>query len=535
MREGWRSLNGTWAFGFGAPGATGEGAGGRIPGRIRVPFAYQAPLSGVNRPDLLRERVWYRRTFRVPARWRGRRVLLHFGAVDWAANVFVNGRRVGGHRGGYSPFSLDVTGVLRPRGDQTLTVAVRDPARPSRGAYQPMGKQLAKGGIWYTRTTGIWQSVWLEPVAADHVRGLRLRPDLAMGRLVVEADTAGAADRLAVRVTRAGRTVAAGGDAVARGAARVELDVAGVQPWSPERPVLYDVAVRLRRGGRTVDAVASYTAFRTVSVRDGRVWLNGAPYLLKGVLDQGYWPDGILTAPSDAALRHDVAAAKAMGFNLARKHVKVEDPRWYHWADRLGLLVAQDMPASHALGWPGAEANFAREWGDLLRDLDPHPSVIMWIAFNEDWGHPTAAFQAAVVRRARAADPTRLVVDASGSVRREDSDLEDFHDYGDDLRRLSRRRPGRARWIGEYGGTFLRVPGHIWRDDLLLAPRRGRTALGLLQRYRLLTGQVNGAPGLAGFVYTQLTDVEHELNGLLTYDRLAKLPPTAIARVNATP
>lgn len=522
-RERWRSLNGRWEFGFGR----------RLDRRIRVPFPFEAPLSGIGRGDEVHERVRYRRRFSVPSAWRGKRILLHFGAVDHAATVRVNGRTVGRHTGGYTPFTLDITPALRGRGDETLDVAVLDPAGPD--ATQPLGKQRAAGRIFYTRSTGIWQSVWMEPVSAHHLEDLELRPDLGRERLDVEADVARTgADEIRVGLRRNGRPVGSARAAVQGTDARVGMRVTSPDPWSPEDPALYDVVVRLLRDGRVVDRVRSYTAFRTAAVRDGYFELNGRRYVLRGVLDQGYWPDGVYTAPSDAALLHDVQMAKAYGFNLARKHVKVEDPRWYWHADRLGLLVAQDMPSSWDVRSPDAERRFAAEWADMFDTLDGHPSIALWIAFNENWGRPSAAFQSSIVDLGRRLDPTRPIIDASGSVRRANSDMLDFHDYGENLARYSVTRPSRARWIGEYGGLTLRVPGHIWRGGKGFR-RRVRSVDGLVREYRELTDQINGAPGLSGYVYTQLYDVERELNGLMTYDRLSKLPPERIAAVNRRP
>ena len=520
-RTSWKSLNGRWSFGFGA----------ETDRDILVPFTFEAPLSGIGRERAVHERVRYRRTFTVPRAWRERRILLNFGAVDHEAEVRVNGVPVGTHRGGYEAFSLDITGALRDRdAEQTLEVLVRDPEGPE--ATQPLGKQRAAGRIFYTRATGIWQSVWLEPVRADHVDDLRLRPDLDAGQLTVDAALARAgANELRILVSRNGTIVTGAAVPVTGSAATATLSVPSPAPWSPESPALYDVRVRLLRDGREVDRVRSYTAFRTARIRDGRFELNGRPYVLKGVLDQGYWPDGVYTAPSDAALRRDVVMAKQYGFNLARKHVKVEDPRWYFHADRLGLLVAQDMPSSRDVRTPAAEAQFLAEWDAMIGTLENHPSVVLWIAFNENWGRPSAAFQSAVVDRGRALDGTRPVIDASGSVRRANSDMVDFHDYGEDLARYQLQRPARARWIGEYGGLTLRVPGHIWRESEGFR-RRVRSPAQLLVEYAALTGQVNGAPGLSGFVYTQLYDVERELNGLMTYDRLTKLPPERVAAVN---
>lgn len=517
-RAHWRSLNGTWRVQLGSERRRRD---------ILVPFPYQAPLSGIG-TRRIHEEVRYTRHFRVPRGWRGKRLRLNFGAVDWEARVYLNGDYAGRHRGGYTPFSLDVTDELRRGGArQRLTVVVHDPVRR---ATQALGKQRARGTIFYTRTTGIWQSVWIEPVDERHVRTLRLTPELAAGRLTVAGRIRGGAGaQLEVKVRDGeGRVVARERTPTADRVTSVRLAVADVRPWSPESPSLYQVDLRVRRGGRTLDHVRSYTAFRSVDVRDGRFHLNGKPYFLRGVLDQGFWPEGLYAAPTDRALRHDVEQARAYGFNLARKHVKVEDARWYHWADRLGLLVAQDMPSSWDLRTAGAREQFADEWREMIDTLRDHPSVAIWIAFNENWGRPTAAFQSKIVDLAREVDPSRVVIDGSGSPRRENSDMTDFHDYGDDLLRYGAEDPQRARWIGEYGGITLKQPGHVWKMGRQRFTSGSRTQGDMVERYRFLTDQVNAASGLSGFVYTQLTDVENELNGLLTYDRVRKVEPEVI-------
>jgi beta-galactosidase/beta-glucuronidase len=310
------------------------------------------------------------------------------------------------------------------------------------------------------------------------------------------------------------------------------LHVKSPRLWSPESPTLYDVVFRLRDGGRVVDEIKSYTAFRSVGIRDRRITLNGKPYFLRGVLDQGFWPDGVYTPPTDAAVRNDVRVTKAFGFNLARKHVKVEDPRWYYHCDRLGLLVAQDMPSSHNLKSAEARKNFEQEWREVIRTLRDHPSIILWVPFNEDWGNP-GAFQDHVVDVTREEDPTRPVIDASGWKQRDKTDITDVHDYGNDLKRYADPRPRRATWIGEYGGIALPVPGHVWVKGW--GYQTVKTPDELVAKYRFLTDQINGAPGLSGYVYTQLTDVEQELNGLMTYDRLPKAEPGRLAAINRHP
>jgi beta-galactosidase/beta-glucuronidase len=406
-------------------------------------------------------------------------VLLRFGAVDWRATVFLDGRAVAEHEGGYTHFTVDLGGL---DGEHELVVEVEDPADDAFG--QAKGKQRGSHGIWYTRTTGIWRSVWLEAVPDAYITDPSLRA---------------AAD---------GSVTAAPG---------VDVRVLGLdgapRPWSPADPWLYDVELRL--GG---DLVTSYVGFRTIERRGRELLLNGEPLRLAGVLDQGFWPDGVYTA-TDEELRADVAAARTRGFNLARKHVKVEDPRWYAWCDRLGLLVAQDMPSSHDLSPEPARERFRQEWREVVHQLEGHPSLVAWIPINEDWGEPPPAFQRQLVRETRAADPTRLVVDASGWKQLEDTDLVDVHDYGAKLTKHVGVRDDLPLWFGELGGLSVGGGEFAYRhvDDL---------AAG----YERIVEQVPG--DAVGFVWTQLTDVEQEQNGLLTDRREPKCDPTAIRAVN---
>lgn len=456
-RERWTTLDGRWELELG-----GETRA------VEVPFTFEAPRSGIGVADV-HERVVYRRRFRVPDEWRGSRILLRFGAVDWRATVFVDGEPVGAHEGGYAHFTVDLGGLA---GEHELVVEVEDPAADAFG--QPKGKQRGSHDIWYTRTTGIWRPVWLEPVPDEYIRDLW--------------------------------------------AGDVEVTVVGLdgepRPWSPADPFLYDVELRLGE-----DVIHSYAGFRTIE-REGReLLLNGEPLRVAGVLDQGYWPDGVYTAPSDEALCADVGWAKRLGFNLARKHVKVEDPRWYAWCDRLGLLVAQDLPSSHDLSTEVARERLRREWLEIVGQLRAHPSVVLWIPFNEDWGEPPPDFQRQLVADTRAADPTRLVVDASGWKQLEDTDLVDVHDYGAELTRHREKRDDIPLWFGELGGLSVGTGDFVYRhvDDL---------AAG----YRGIVEQV--PPEACGFVWTQLTDVEQEQNGLLTHDRRPKADPAAIRAVN---
>jgi beta-galactosidase/beta-glucuronidase len=480
------SLDGTWEVAL-DPGAA--------PVPIVVPFTFEAPLSGIGRSDEVHERVRYRRPFRVPEDWAGSRVLLHFGAVDWRATVAVDGAVAGTHTGGYTSFSFDLGHLT---GDHELVVDVEDPA----DGFQPRGKQRGSGGIWYTRATGIWQSVWLEAVPDAYIRhvsiGSRTQPS---NNLLLGPD---------VRVETSEPI-------------GVEVDAAWeeTRPWSPEDPALYDVRVTTESG----DEVVIRTGSRTIERRGSEILLNGRPRRLCGVLDQGYWPDGVYTAPTADALRTDVEGAKAMGFDLARMHVKVADERWYDWCDRLGLMVAQDIPSPLHLSTEEARRSFVAEVEKIVHHLCRHPCVVMWILFNEDWGEPPAEFQRELVGHVQALDPTRLVVDASGWTHRGEGDLVDVHDYGDDLARHA-STGDRPLWLGECGGVSLAPPGA--REDFAYA--RVGSSDQLAAEYARLVGRLGD---VAGFVWTQLTDVEGELNGLYTSDRRPKVPPESIRAVNA--
>ena len=469
-RADWLSLDGVWEL---------ELPAGTTPRPIRVPYTFEAARSGIGAAAEIHERLRYRRMFTLPDHWRGRRSLLRFGAVDWHATVFVDGRERARHEGGYAHFTVDLG---RLTGQHELVVEVEDPADDAFG--QAKGKQRGTQGIWYTRTTGIWRTVWLEAVPDEYIAdpSLRVRLD--------------------------GTVTAADG---------VEVTVIGLDGpprlWSPDDPRLYDVELRLGD-----DLVRSYVGFRTIEHRGRELLLNGEPLRIAGILDQGFWPEGVYTA-TDEELRRDVAAAKELGFDLARKHVKVEDPRWYAWCDRLGLLVAQDLPSSHDLSTAVARERLQLEWLEIMRQLAGHPSLVAWIPINEAWGEPPADFQRALVAETRATDPTRLVIDASGWFQLEDTDLVDVHDYGAELTKHRGVRDDIPLWFGELGGLSMGSGEFAYRHVADLAAG-----------YKLIVDQVPNEA--AGFVWTQLSDVEGEQNGLLTADRRPKCDPAAIRTVN---
>ncbi|MET7776532.1 PA14 domain-containing protein [Streptomyces mirabilis] len=519
-RDAWRNLNGRWQF---AAATAGEQppVGKTLGEHILVPYPVESQLSGVERHE---DRMWYRRTFTVPADWHigsGKRLLLNFGAVDWQSEVYVNGVRVAEHRGGYDRFGVDVTDALKPGRTQELIVGVYDPTDAASGENPPLGKQrLDPSGIWYTPTSGIWQTVWMEPVAPDHVDSLKLTPDVDGGRLTVEPK--GVRDGLPVTATayEGGRKVAT---ATGRTGQLLTLKIAHPRLWSPDDPFLYDLRVSVGR-----DRVGSYFGMRSISVEkvEGtpRTVLNGKPVFMMATLDQGFWPDGLYTAPTDEALAYDLRMHKEMGFNAVRKHIKVEPDRWFYWADRLGLLVWQDMPAMTAGVNPSApaRAEYEREMKLMIDQHIGSPSVVMWVTFNEGWGQYD---EGRIADQAKAWDPTRLVNGMSGLNLGADGgtgDIMDEHGYPSPA--LPPAPDGRRALVsGEYGGLGLAVPGHAWSVQQSYVDVDPSTYtddyLARLAEVRALACR-----GSNGAVYTQISDVEGELNGLLTYDRKVVKP-----------
>ncbi len=538
VRARWQSLNGSWDYALTDPDAITAPAA--YDGRILVPYPYESVLSGVGKPSIPDQRLWYRRTFTVPAAWRtgGRHILLHFGAVNWDCSVLVNGRQIGTHRGGYDAFDEDITAALKP-GANTLAVSAWNPLRADTPDAQVLGKQrLHPRSIFYTGATGIWQSVWLEPVPATHITGLKMTPDVDGGslRLTVQADGGQAGGgRVKAVALDAGRPVAA-----ATGAANAEirLPLKNAHLWSPDDPHLYDLKVTLLQDGKGVDSVGSYSAMRKISLgKDAqgrtRLLLNNKFVLEVGALDQGYWPDGIYTAPTDAALRSDVVAAKGFGFNLLRKHAKVEPDRWYYWTDKLGMLVWQDMPQAFGDLNDAARAQWMTEWRREIATHYNHPSIIVWTLFNENWGENTFDVPG-LVALARQMDPTRLVNDASGWTDKGVGDLRDSHAYPGPHADMP--EAARAAVNGEFGGLTMRVPDHMWTTDVMGYGKTLSQGWQVTQQYQQLLAKAYGLAddqGTSAFVYTQLTDVEQESNGLLTYDRAVVKPLAAfIAAAN---
>lgn len=509
-RDDWQNLNGLWQFGM------GEGDTIATDGQILVPFPIESALSGVGERLLDRTAV-YRRTFQVPSDWTedDGRVLLHFGAVDYASEVFVNGQSVGTHKGGFDPFRYDITDALQP-GENTVEVRVTD---PTDSGNQPRGKQsLNPGGIWYEPVSGIWQTVWLEPVPAQHVTNLELVPDVDAGviRVTVDATQDGP---VRVEVPGVGEAQGQTGEAI-------EVAIEDAHLWSPSDPHLYDLEVELLDDeGDAVDEVESYFGMRSVGLargEDGKVnaiTINGEPLFQVGPLDQGWWPDGLYTAPTDEALKYDIEVTKDLGFNMIRKHIKVEPARWYYWADKLGVVVWQDMPS---MGFQPEEltaevkGQFEDEMVRMIETLDNHPSIIMWVVFNEGWGQYDTE---RVTQIAEDQDATRLISNASGWTDHGVGDVIDMHSYP--YANMHPAEEDRVSVLGEFGGLGLVIEDHLWQPDRLFDYIGYEDSESLTAAYEDLFRKVYELrqDGLAAVVYTQTTDVEGEINGLLTYDR----------------
>ena len=545
VRSEWKNLNGLWNY---AIRPLGEQPAA-FDGEILVPFAVESSLSGVGERLGSKNELWYERTFEISPKWNGKRILLHFGAVDWKADVWVNGISVGSHTGGYTPFSFDITAALA-KGENTLRVRVWDPTDEG---YQPRGKQVNNpNGIWYTPVSGIWQTVWLEAVPQQYIREVRTTPDLDRKTFRVEVPVCNAqpGDLVEVTLYDGGAEVAS---ARALNGATVELTLADPKCWSPDSPFLYDMKVALLRNGRRIDAVESYAAMRKFStLRDKngivRLALNNKPLFQFGPLDQGWWPDGLYTAPTDEALAFDVIKTKELGYNMIRKHVKVEPARWYYHCDKAGMIVWQDMPN----GDPGpqwqmhsyftgeerhrsaeSEACYRKEWKEIIDYLYSFPSIGVWVPFNEAWGQFKGP---EIAEWTKAYDPSRLVNPASGGNHYLTGDILDLHHYPQP--KMTLLDTNRATVLGEYGGIGLVIPDHVWvknRDNW--GYTRFNSPKEVTDEYARYADELLRliGCGFAAAVYTQTTDVEVEVNGLMTYDRkVVKVEEERIREINRT-
>jgi beta-galactosidase/beta-glucuronidase len=540
VRKDWQNLNGLWSYAITEDGGQKSEGGLRPPakwdGEILVPFPIESALSGVMKRVYETNRLWYRRTFTIPRGWKDKNVLLNFGAVDWSAHVFVNGKEVGKHQGGYDGFSFDITDALKPKGEQEIVVAVWD---PTDYGPRPRGKQVRNPhGIWYTPTSGIWQTVWLEPVESAHIGGLKITPDVDKGAVTVRAMAVGsdASEMVAMTIRDGGKQIY-NASITAGSGSQITMPIKNVKLWSPESPHLYQLEISLTRGKKAIDRVESYFAMRKISLgkdENGflRMCLNNKPYFQLGPLDQGFWPDGLYTAPTDEALRYDIEVTKKLGFNMARKHVKVEPERWYYWCDKLGLLVWQDMPSGDkSARWKGPSGFegeqmertpesaeiYERELKALIAGRYNHPCIVTWVPFNEGWGQFDTV---RILNLTKQLDPTRLVDGASGGNHFPAGDIIDHHQYPGPG--VPPKVTDRAMVLGEFGGLGLPITGHTWQAEKNWGYKSFTNAEALTTAYVDLLQKLHPlvkSDGLSAAIYTQTTDVEIEINGLMTYDR----------------
>ena len=557
VRPEWKSLNGLWEYSITPKNVS---VPEKFDGRILVPFAVESSLSGVGRTLTPDDALWYKTTFKVPSAWKGKRLMLNFEAVDWQADVIVNDVQVGRHTGGYTHFSFDITPYLKS-GDNELVVRVED---ATDNDFQPRGKQVRNpSGIWYTAVSGIWQSVWIEPVSKARVTDYYAVSDIKSGTLDVSVTTEGLQEGDVVRVklldggvgysTENGVSakVVAQGKTIPNGT--VTLPVSDAKLWSPDSPYLYGLEISVLRAGKVIDSVHGYTAMREVSLyaknkNTKLLGLNGQPLFQFGPLDQGWWPDGLYTAPTDEALRYDIQKTKDFGFNMIRKHIKIEPSRWFYHCDQIGMLVWQDMPcfASNNLNkWgvhnynegtdfpasPQAKANYYKEWSEIIAQVKKFPCIVMWVPFNEAWSQFDTK---AAVEFTRAQDPTRLINMSSGGNWEPDcGDVMDNHHYPYPAMYLW--EPKMANVLGEYGGIGLPLEGHLWQTDRNWGYVQYKNGDEVLEEYSRFADQLIllVKQGVCGAVYTQTTDVEGEVNGLMTYDRkVIKMDEKKLREVN---
>lgn len=530
-RSDWKNLNGLWEYAIIERGKTPTS----YEGKILVPFAVESSLSGVAKTVGKNNELWYQRTFDVPSAWKGKKVMLNFGAVDWKADIWVNDIKVGQHTGGFTPFSLDITPALNSKGDNKLVVKVWD---PTSDGPQPRGKQVTKPeGIWYTSVTGIWQTVWMEPVDECHITDIRTASDIDRKKLTVDVATTGAnssSQLVEVKVFDGKQLVAVG-----KGLNGQTIDIQmpeDAKLWSPESPFLYTMEVALNCGGKVTDKVNSYTAMRKYSTRQDengivRLQLNNKDVFQFGPLDQGWWPDGLYTAPTDEALVYDIQKTKDFGYNMIRKHVKVEPARWYTHCDKLGVIVWQDMPSgdkepewqmynfftgNELKRTEESEACYRKEWKEIMDYLYNYPCIGVWVPFNERWGQ----FKTEEISEwTKKHDPSRLVNPASGGNHFQCGDILDLHHYPNPV--LKFYDAGRATVLGEYGGIGMAMPEHLWVPDHNWGYVKFNSSKEVTDEYVKYANQLYKLipRGYSAAVYTQTTDVEMEVNGLMTYDR----------------
>jgi len=546
VRNEWKNLNGLWDYEITKLGVNKPNF---YKNKILVPFPIESSLSGVQKNVGKDNELWYHSTFIIPKLWKGKNIILHFGGVDWKSEVWINDVYVGSHQGGYDPFSFDITSYLNNKKNQKLVVKVWDPTDEG---YQPRGKQtINPHGIWYTAVTGIWQTVWIEPVNSNYIKTVNIVSNVDESNISIKLISSETLEKDYFEVIiKDGNTIVSS----VKSPVKFNLDVLinNAKLWSPESPFLYDMEINLVSNGKIVDSIKSYFAMRKISTRKDengifRLQLNNKDYFQFGTLDQGWWPDGLYTAPSDDALKYDIIKTKELGFNMIRKHVKVESARWYYHADKIGMLVWQDMPNGENFRFPKwqrdkffdgdefipsseSEDNFRSEWKKIIDFLYSNPSIVCWVPFNEAWGQ----FKTVEISEwTKIYDPSRLVNSASGGNYYRTGDITDVHNYpGPKMLFFDNER---VNVLGEYGGIGLAIDGHLWQPDKNWGYIKFKNSIEATDQYVSLANQLYKMieSGFSAAIYTQITDVEIEVNGLMTYDRkIVKLDLGRVREIN---
>lgn len=551
-RANWVNLNGQWDYTILPKSSVTIPAA--YAGKIVVPFAVESSLSGVGKWVGKDSVLWYNRSFTIPADAKNKNLLLHFGAVDWSCEVYVNGTKVGEHQGGFDPFYFDISSAVKKGKQQQLSVRVWD---PTDDGPQPRGKQIKNPhGIWYTPVTGIWQTVWLESVPKTYIASTKQTPDLDSKTIAVSAVTENVQPGDAIRITAwDGNTQVA--EQTLTDNSEAKLQISDPKKWTPDNPFLYDLKIAVIRKGKVIDEVKSYFAMRKISMKPDekgiqRMLLNDEFVFQYGPLDQGWWPDGLYTAPTDEALKWDIEKTKEMGFNMIRKHTKVEPYRWYYHCDKLGILVWQDMPTGDLGGgrWetrpgidntgadktrtPESEAIYRKEWNEIMTDFHNFPSIIVWVPFNEAWGQFKTV---EITNWTMQKDPSRLVNTASGGNFHPVGHIIDLHNYpSPEMPRAELFGKDRVIVLGEFGGLGLPLEGHTWQGKNNWGYQNFKDEKALFERYASFMDRLHSliGRGLSAAVYTQTTDVEGEVNGFITYDRkVFKMPVDKLKEIHS--
>ena len=532
VRNDWKNLNGLWDYTI---TSKGENKPENYDGEILVPFPIESSLSGVRKRISKEQELWYHKNFQIPKKWKSKEIIIHFGAVDWESELWINDINVGLHKGGYDPFSFNITPYLRKGKNQKLELRVWD---PTDDGFQPRGKQIKNPkGIWYTPVSGIWQTVWLEPVNYKHITNIHTTTDIDDSSVLIKLFSSyDFKDDLIEFVLKEDEKVLH--KTIKKADLETKISFENPKLWSPESPFLYDLEIKLISKGKIIDHIETYFGMRKISIKKDvngtrRMMLNNKEYFQFGTLDQGWWPDGLYTAPSDEALKFDIFKTKEFGFNMIRKHVKVEPARWYFHADKIGMLVWQDMPNGEKIERPKwqrnnffngqefipsfeSEMNFKNEWNEIIDFLYSNPSIVCWVPFNEAWGQ----FKTEEISQlTKNIDPSRLVNAASGGNYYNVGDITDIHNYPEP--KMLFYNPNQSNVLGEYGGIGLAIENHLWQSDKNWGYVKYKSSEKATDEYVNFANQLLEMvlKGFSGAIYTQTTDVEGEVNGLITYDR----------------